>query len=184
MLGSASACESTKMTNMSLRMALHMTKMRVTSEGKTTTQSKTQHLPDVSESMAPQLLKIHEKRDTVDKLYMSRFFVIHPCKPKTSSNNNAKNAPRSTPTSEKIQGREKKQWWHRCWYDAALRKAPRMTPNQPKWHPWAAQGLQKAPQDRPRDPQKAPQGRPRDPKGHPKAAPGTPKGTPRPPQGP
>ena len=35
----------------------------------------------VSETMALHFRKIDEKRDTVDKLYISRFFVILRCKP-------------------------------------------------------------------------------------------------------
>ena len=59
-----------------------------------TTYSKTLFLQDLSEIMALVFLKISEFLDTVDKLYISCFFVIHPCKPQTRQNISQKCGPK------------------------------------------------------------------------------------------
>merc|ERR1712110_232117 len=50
-----------------------------------TTYSKTCVLHDFSEFMALVFLKISEFLDTIDKLYISRFFAIRRCKPRKTS---------------------------------------------------------------------------------------------------
>ena len=47
-----------------------------------TTYSKTCCLQDLSEIMALVFQKISEFLDTIDKLYISSFFVIYPCNPR------------------------------------------------------------------------------------------------------
>ena len=49
---------------------------------KQTTYSKTRHL----QYFSTRFVKISEFLDTVDKLYISKFFVIRRCKPRTTSN--------------------------------------------------------------------------------------------------
>ena len=50
-----------------------------------TTDFKTHNLQAVSEIMALRFLKINEKRHTINKLYISRYFMRYPCKHQTIS---------------------------------------------------------------------------------------------------
>ena len=52
--------------------------------------------------MALVFLKINEFLDTVDKLYISSVFVIHPCKPEKSSKNEASMHPETHPNLTKF----------------------------------------------------------------------------------
>ena len=42
---------------------------------------------DVSKFMPLRILEIDEKRDTVDNVYIFKFFVTHPCKPPENPKN-------------------------------------------------------------------------------------------------
>ena len=63
-------------------MAPPITKMKPKNVIKKNAYSKTRNLQEFSNFMALVFLKISEFLDTIDKLYISSFFVIYPCNPR------------------------------------------------------------------------------------------------------
>ena len=102
---------------------------------KKTTYSKTEHLQDLSKSMALVFQKICEFLHTIDKLYISSFFVIHPCNPPKWSKHVTNMHP-ETPQNLTNSVFEKTTFFG---IDFGMNLTSKMTPNWPqncpKWPP-------------------------------------------------
>ena len=81
---------------MTTKMNPKITKNEARNDAKKTTYSKTRNLKFFSEIMALRFLKIDEFLDTVDKLYISRFFAIGRCKPRKHQKSSQKYTPKHT----------------------------------------------------------------------------------------
>ena len=91
--------------------------------------------------MALVFQKISEFLDTVDKLYISSFFVIYPCNPRKWSNNVTKRHPETPQNLTKIM--LEKTLISGIDFGSILtsKMTPKWPQNRPKWHPWAPKGL-------------------------------------------
>ena len=91
--------------------------------------------------MALLFQKISEFLDTIDKLYISSFFVIYPCTPRNSSKNDAKRHPETPQNLTKFMLEKTLMSGIDVGSILTSKMTPKWPPNRPKWHPWAPKGL-------------------------------------------
>ena len=111
-----------------------------------------------SELMALRILKLDEKRDTVDEVYMSTFFVMHPSRPKKASKLNATMQPNTHPNLIKSRIEKLRFWgieFGMIWAPTCTQNDTKMTPKSTKITPlgsqgatWGSHGPHQMPQDR------------------------------------
>ena len=110
-----------------------------------TTYSKTWFEHDFSGIRALVFLKISEFLDTIDKLYISRFFAIRRCKPRKTAKIITKMHFETHPNPTNSTLEKGTNFGFDFGMILASKTIPKWPHNLPKWHPWPPKGPLGAP---------------------------------------